>query len=107
MPRENRAKQFMPFAALRGLAEALREAERETVPRAELCEEEAEALNCKLLRLQRGQTVSVVWHREGAYAAVSGAVSRLDMERRVMEVAGERICFDELREVEICEAPQG
>ena len=24
MPRENRAKQFMPFAALRGLAEALR-----------------------------------------------------------------------------------
>lgn len=84
----------------------MREAEREMAPRAELCDEEAEALNRRLLRLRKGQTVSVVWHRDGAYAAASGTVSRLDMERRMMEVAGERICFDELREVEICEAQQ-
>lgn len=31
MSRQDRAKQFMPFAALRGLAEAIKEAEREMV----------------------------------------------------------------------------
>ncbi len=77
------------------------------VPQAELCEEEAEALNRKLRRLRRGQTVSVVWYREGRYAAARGAVSHLDAERRVMEVAGEKIGFDKLREVEIDEAPLG
>lgn len=101
MSRENRAKQFQPFAALRGLTEALREVERETVPRAELCEEEAERLNRRLLRLRRGQRASVSYNREDGYSTVCGVVSRLDLERRWMEVAGTRIEFDKLRELEI------
>ena len=103
MSRENRAKQFMPFAALRGLSEALREAERETVPRAELYDEEAEALNRKLLRLNRGHMVLAACYRDGMYRTVRGRVSRLDPARRVMEIDGVTVHFDELRELEICE----
>ena len=36
MSRENRAKQFMPFAALKGLEEALEKKEKIVVPKAEL-----------------------------------------------------------------------
>lgn len=37
---ENRAKQFMPFAALRGLAEALAQKEKSVVDKGELKESE-------------------------------------------------------------------
>ena len=39
MSRQDRAKQFMPFAALKGYEEALRKKEKITVPKAELSEE--------------------------------------------------------------------
>ena len=39
MSRENRAKQFMPFAALKGLEEALEKKEKIVVPKAELCDD--------------------------------------------------------------------
>lgn len=39
MSREERAKQFMPFAALKGHMEALRAREQIVVPREELSEE--------------------------------------------------------------------
>ena len=39
MNREDRAKQFMPFAALKGYPEALRKKEKIVVPKIELPEE--------------------------------------------------------------------
>lgn len=42
MPIEDRAKQFMPFAALKGLPDALAAKEKITVPKTELSEEMAE-----------------------------------------------------------------
>ena len=44
MDRAERAKQFMPFAALKGYEEALREKEKIVVPRIELSEEMKEEL---------------------------------------------------------------
>ncbi len=40
MDRENRAKQFMPFDALKGFREALAEKERLTVEKGDLAEEQ-------------------------------------------------------------------
>lgn len=102
MSRQDRAKQFMPFAALRGFAEAIKEAERETVPRAELYEEEAEVLNRKLHRIRPGQSVTAVCYRSGGYITITGEVSRLDPARRELQIAEVRIRFDELRELELC-----
>ena len=48
MPTEKRAKQFMPFAALTGLAEALEAKEHVTVPRILLSDEMAEELDRKM-----------------------------------------------------------
>ena len=45
MSRENRAKQFMPFAALKGLEEALEKKEKIVVPKAELCDDYKEQLD--------------------------------------------------------------
>ena len=48
MPIEDRAKQFMPFAALKGLPEALAAKEKDTVPKIELSGEMAEELDQKM-----------------------------------------------------------
>ena len=45
MPVEDRAKQFMPFAALKGLPDALAARERIIVPKTELSEEMAQELD--------------------------------------------------------------
>ena len=48
MPIEDRAKQFMPFAALRGLPDALAAKEKVTAPQVELSEETAEEPDRKI-----------------------------------------------------------
>ena len=45
----DRARQFMPFSALRGFEELIREVEHTPTPRRELSEYEAEILGKKLL----------------------------------------------------------
>ena len=60
MPPSLRAKQFSPFAALKGLDEALAEKERIRVEKRLLSEERLSELNDKLLSLTVGQIITVV-----------------------------------------------
>lgn len=53
MNREDRAKQFMPFAALKGYPEALRKKEKIVVPKIELPEEYQEELDRNFDRLRK------------------------------------------------------
>ena len=48
---ENRAKQFMPFAAVKGYEEALRAKEKITVEKIEYSEEEKEELDFELQQI--------------------------------------------------------
>ena len=50
----DRAKQFMPFAALKGYEETLRAKEKVVVPKTELSEEMLEDLDRKLHQIQNG-----------------------------------------------------
>ena len=51
MNRQDRAKQFMPFAALKGYEEALRQRENSPHPRITMGEDQAEELDRKLRSL--------------------------------------------------------
>ena len=72
MPRQDRAKQFMPFAALKGLPEAIAKKERITVRKIELSECMAEELNRKFLLLERGKMVTVTYYLQGEYVKMTG-----------------------------------
>lgn len=75
MSREMRAKQFMPFSALKGYEEALRARERRPAPRKELTEEYLEGLDRKLRQIRKGDRVEVVFYAEGRYRKTAGTVS--------------------------------
>ena len=65
MMRQERAKQFMPFDAMKGLQEALRDREeRHTrVERHDISDEALAENNALLLRLEKGDTVEIdCWH---------------------------------------------
>ena len=79
MNREDRARQFMPFASLRGYYDLIRERERVTSPRRELSEDEAQELDGKLRALRRGTMAKITWYRDGAYETMEGMVSAIDL----------------------------
>ena len=99
MPRENRAKQFMPFAALKGLPEALRKKEKIRVPQKEIPEDKACEIDKALKGLVRGQIVTVVYYCDEEYIQLTGAVSRLDTQKRILKLVKTRISIDDIVDV--------
>lgn len=100
MARKERAKQFMPFAALKGYQEALRQKERIVVPKLELSEDYAQELSRKLYALQKMDMVTVVYFQKGEYLKITGVVSRIDLTARILKIVNTKILFDDILELE-------
>lgn len=99
MNREDRAKQFMPFAALKGYPEALRKKEKIIVPKIEMSPEYQEELNRKLLRVEKNKIVTIIYFEKGEYLKVTGMVSRLDETARLIKIVNTKISFDDLYDI--------
>ncbi len=97
---KGRAKQFMPFAALKGFEEAVSEAERLTEPRRELSETQAAELSDALSAIKKGDTISVTHYVRDRYVTTCGRIALLDTVFRFMKLNSERIYFDDIIEVE-------
>ena len=99
MPRADRASQFMPFAALKGFEEALREKERIEVEKVLLSEENLEYLDYQLSLLKVGDMVTVIYFEKGAYFSRTGLISKIKKDARYLTVVTTDICFDDIREI--------
>ena len=60
--RLDRAKQFMPFDALKGLQEALRSKEIEYEEKREISEEEQEKISAQLCLLDMGDNIKIKYY---------------------------------------------
>lgn len=101
MNRQDRAKQFMPFAALKGYEEALRRRESSPEPRIVLGEDGAEELDRKLRSLSVGDSVRVRHYRRCGYVITEGTVSGILYHKRRLKVGQEEIRYDDIAELEI------
>lgn len=99
MSREDRAKQFMPFAALKGYPEALRKKEKIVVPKAEISEEYAELLDRKLHQVKKNDIITVVYFYKDEYLKKTGMVSRIDETSRILKVVNTKIAFDDIYDI--------
>lgn len=99
MPIADRAKQFMPFSALKGLSEALASKERIIVPKVELSEEMAEELDRKMHQLERGKIVTVTYFHKDEYLKITGMVARIDETSRLLQIVNTKINFDDILDV--------
>ena len=98
MNREERAKQFMPFDALKGLNEELRRREKKMLREEKrvLFEEEAEKLSAHLLRLREGNEVEAVFYENGYYLTLCGKVETVNRNFGFLTLAGKRVYFANL-----------
>lgn len=95
----DRAKQFAPFSALKGLEEALKEKERQIVPQKELSEESATLLTRKLTALHKGDFVCITYYSDGEYISRTGMVSRIDSVNRTVTVVKTVIPIDDIYDI--------
>lgn len=96
MSQADRAKQFMPFAALKGYDVALRAKEKVVVPKVELSEDMLEELNNKLHFIRKNDIVSVIYFCNEEYLEVTGMVSRLDPTARILQIVNTKIRFEDI-----------
>ena len=103
LTREERAKLFAPFDAMKGLKEALRDREERhaRVARHEISEEQAEENSRAILKLERGMTVEVYCHHAFHDVIIRGRVTGLDLARKMLSLDGENILFDDIYAVSI------
>ncbi len=102
MNRADRAKQFMPFAALKGYEEALREKERVTHPRIELSEDGAEMLDRKLRRISEGDLVSIRHYWKHRYINTEGTIVKILTNYRLIKLDNDiQIKFDDIADIEL------
>lgn len=86
MNRENRAKQFLPFDALKGLQETLREKEIEQEEKIELAEERLTELENEFNRIEKGINVNIKYYKNKQYINISGIVTNIDYVRKKIQI---------------------
>lgn len=94
----DRAKQFLPFDALKGLHEELelREEKMSRVPRHSLSEERMEELSSVLSRIYKGSQIQMTFYRTGHYYDLRGTVDNINIVYKYILIGEEKIFFDDI-----------
>ena len=102
MPRQNRAPQFAPFDALKGLHEALRlaEYEHERIVKGEISEEQAEKISTVLQQVNKNTKVKLKYFYDGYERTFEGKI-RVDVYEQIIEFGGKKYNLDCLLDIEI------
>ena len=101
MPISERAKQFLPFAAVKGLNEALERKEMVAVSRVEMSEVLAAELNEKINRVQKGATITITYYSNNEFLKVSGRVIQIDTNFRTIQLDDTIIDMKEITGLEL------
>ena len=94
LTREERAKQFMPFDALKGLQEAYRAKELEIEQRKDLSEESKKILDEKLENLSIGDNICITYYKINKYINKIGQFKMINYRRKC-------IIFEDTEEIKI------
>ena len=98
MTQEQRAKQFMPFDAMKGLQEALRDREERhsRVERHDISEEEQEQNSKVLCRIKNGSRVEVNYYCHFHDVVRSGTITAINIPYHFLILGDEKIFFEDI-----------
>lgn len=98
MSRQDRAKQFAPFDALKGLQEALKikEYEHDKIVKGDLSEDEVKEISSVLAELKKNDMVKVEFFQDGHNVLLVGK-ARIDVEKQKLYVGSFEISFDMIK----------
>ncbi len=92
----DRARQFMPFAALKGYYDLIKEEERIKEPRREISEDDARTINKRLLALKKSRMVRITYYDKDSYVTTEGMLSSVNFDLKSLVVVKTEIHFDDI-----------
>lgn len=103
MAKVNRAAQFAPFDALKGLQEALREKEEKAqrIQKKEISEERQDQISEKIVQLEKGTMVELVYFSLGKYITIRNEVENINLINKNITVEKKKILFSDIYEIQI------
>lgn len=90
----------MPFAALRGYYDLIRERERVPEPRRGRTDEEDAELSALMASVKKGDMLRVTYYDRDAYVTLDGLVASVDTVYRRLTVIKTAIPFDDIYSIE-------
>ena len=103
MNKADRAAQFQPFDALKGLQEELREREerRTRVEKKELSEERVDEISSALAKIYQRMDVEVTFYCGGRYYNIKGIVMDKNDIYKYLVVGEGKIFYDDIYEIKL------
>lgn len=103
MTRAERAKQFAPFDAMKGLQEALRDREERhlRVEKHEISEDMAERNSRIILKLERGTKVELFYYCAFHDVKKRGTITDIDITFKKLKLGREWVWFDDIYAIQI------
>ena len=96
----DRARQFLPFDALKGFKEAIKERQKIKVDKIELSEEMAVELSYKLNQVKKGMIIKVVHYDNEEYIETFGMVSEFNETFSYLVIVKTKIFFENILNIE-------
>lgn len=94
-----RAKIFLPFDALKGFQEALREKEKVLVSKRILSNEEKEKISNKLIQIKKGMIIKIIYFENDEYIELEGIVSSIDFVYKTIKIVKKEILFSDILDI--------
>lgn len=99
--RLDRAKQFMPFDALKGFREAIKYKERKVENRIDIDEDKVNNINRILLKLKIGLRIELTYYEEYRYITKTIDIKKLSFHSGKIIINNNIINLDDLRDIKI------
>ncbi len=96
----DRARQFLPFDALKGFKEAIKERQKIKVDKPELSEEMALELSYKLNQVKQGMIVKIVHYDNNEYIETFGMVSEFNEVFNFLKIVKKKIIFENILDIQ-------
>ena len=98
--RAERARQFMPFASLKGYYDIIREQSRTKEPKKQPAEDELSRINEKLKQIKKGMMIKAAYYNTDSYKQITGMVSCFDETYHTLTIVKTKIQFDDIWDIE-------
>lgn len=101
MTRAGRAKQFLPFDALKGFQEALNEKQIKYEDKKELSEDSYRRLEEEWNKIEKDSIVKVKYYKNKRYIEIQGKINKIDYIRKKIQINDENINVCDIIDIEI------
>ena len=97
----DRAKQFMPFDALKGFKEEINKRNKIVVEKRELSEDDYKELQRKICLIKEGMIVTITYFDNKEYIKVNGVVSKINLESKYLYIVKNKILINNIVDIQI------